>query len=315
MVGNAPFEGLGDLGIDMRLGEHLGMPPADAGLERATEEMVAELLSSSEGGGSDGMGNDEARAALRTRSPTVAKLFDEGDQALEEERVAEERGMAEMRETHSAAEVTVAYSAWEHYIDRAVGPAPVFNYDVYLREHPYAPPARTLGMYRRAKPSDWPTNAKARRSSVIEAELADQRVRWKVPSDVHLFVPGEYERPDQPPPGMVVVNYHMMEAGFQFPLHHNLTHLLAAWKVAPIQIHPNGWLNILSLFTWVGKHRLYRFSTPAEDNFIFTLSESKELYIRTWQGGTFFKGIPSKLRDWQKRWFFVVGSWKLFGIN
>lgn len=52
------------------------------------------------------------------------------------------------------------------------------------------------------------------------------------------------------------------------------------------------------LFMWLGTLRLYRMPTPAEVNFVFTLSESKdELYIRTRQGGTFFKGIPSKLRD------------------
>lgn len=74
-------------------------------------------------------------------------------------------------------------------------------------------------------------------------------------------------------------------------------HLLAAWGVAQLQIYPNGWINLLSLFTWLGTLRLYRMPTPAEENFVFTLSEKKnELYIRTQQGDTFFKGIPSKLR-------------------
>lgn len=43
MASFAPFDDLNDLGIDMRLGEDLGMPPTDAGVERATKEVVDDL--------------------------------------------------------------------------------------------------------------------------------------------------------------------------------------------------------------------------------------------------------------------------------
>lgn len=82
MVRFLPFAGSGDLGIDMRLGEDLGMPPTDAGVERATEEVVADLLSLS----SDGESEDEARAPPGAPGPTAAELFDEGERALEEEK-------------------------------------------------------------------------------------------------------------------------------------------------------------------------------------------------------------------------------------
>lgn len=111
------------------------------------------------------------------------------------------------------------------------------------------------------------------RSSVSEVELVVWRAKWQVPSDVHFYVPAENERPDQLPRSMVAVNYHMMESGLRFPLHPNISHLLAAWGMAPLQIHPNGWVNILSLFSWLGKLRLYRMPTPAEVYFVFTLIE------------------------------------------
>lgn len=64
MAGDAPYASLGDLGIDMRLGEDLGMPPTDAGVKRAIEEMVAELLTSSDDSDSEEMETeDEVRAS------------------------------------------------------------------------------------------------------------------------------------------------------------------------------------------------------------------------------------------------------------
>lgn len=77
---------------------------------------------------------------------------------------------------------------------------------------------------------------------------------------------------------MVAVNYHMMEVGLRFPLHHNVTHLLIVWGVAPLQIHPNGWMNLLSLFTWLGKHRLYRLPTPGEVNSFSPCQSQKMSY-------------------------------------
>lgn len=46
MIGDAPFVGLSDLGIDMQLGEYLGMPPTDPGIERAMEVTAAECVTS-----------------------------------------------------------------------------------------------------------------------------------------------------------------------------------------------------------------------------------------------------------------------------
>lgn len=115
---------------------------------------------------------------------------------------------------------------------------------------------------------------------------------------------------------MVAINFHMMEAGLRFLLHPNVSYLLAAFGLAPLQIHPDGWLNVLSLFTWLGCFRLYRIPMPAEVNFVFTLTEMKnKLYLKTRQGGTFFNGIPSKHHTWHRKWFFVDGAWRSLGVE
>lgn len=123
MVGKAPFKGLGDLGINMRLGEDLGMPPIDAGLERATEEVLVKLLSL---GGDDSEGTESegvADAPSAARGPSAAELLDESERVQEEEMEAEARQVDEEAADRTTGQVTVAYEAWEQYIDRVVGPA------------------------------------------------------------------------------------------------------------------------------------------------------------------------------------------------
>lgn len=85
LPGDAPFADLVYLGINIRIGEDLGMPPTDAGVERATEEMVAELLSSEDNDSEGTKSEDVARASPVTQDPSVAELLDESERALEEE--------------------------------------------------------------------------------------------------------------------------------------------------------------------------------------------------------------------------------------
>lgn len=74
MAGDAPFASLGDLGINMRLSEDLGMPSADAGIEQATEVMVAELFLGSEGSGTE---FDAELSVEKMSGPSIANLLAE----------------------------------------------------------------------------------------------------------------------------------------------------------------------------------------------------------------------------------------------
>lgn len=139
MADSAPFDDLSDLGIDMRLGEDLGMPLTDAGVERVMEEVVADLQSSaSSSEDEETESGGEAETPSGAFGPTATKLLDEGERALEEDREAEQEKAAEDQAKRSAAQVTISYGTWEHYVDRLAGPVPTFNYQSYLQENPYA---------------------------------------------------------------------------------------------------------------------------------------------------------------------------------
>lgn len=87
MARDAPFVGLGGLWIDMRLGEDLGMPPIDIGVERATEEVVVDLLSSLNDSEDEEVESDnEAETPSRTSGPTATELLAEGERGLKEDR-------------------------------------------------------------------------------------------------------------------------------------------------------------------------------------------------------------------------------------
>lgn len=134
-----PFADLGDLGIDMRIGGDLGIPPVDVGVERAMEEVVADLQSSASGSEDEETESDgEAETLPRASGPIAAELLDEGGRALEEDREAAEERAVEDQAKRAAAQVTISYGTWEHYVDRLAGPVPTFNYQSYLQENPYA---------------------------------------------------------------------------------------------------------------------------------------------------------------------------------
>lgn len=152
-AGFTSFADLGDLGIDMQIGEDLGMPPVNVGVERATDEMVAELLVSSDDS-EETESDDEAATSAGSPGPSASELHAEAEHALAEEREVGRKVAEEGRAEQASAKVTVSYSAWEHLIDGLAGPAPTFNYEEYIREHSYVRPERTRQMFRRAVNTD-----------------------------------------------------------------------------------------------------------------------------------------------------------------
>lgn len=195
-------------------------------------------------------------------------------------------------------------------MDEMVGPPPQFNYELYVEFCPRASLKLTDQKIRRAEKSEWVMNGAIWESNVTREDLHAWREDQEIPIDVHLHIPKKYERPDQSPPGIVVVNYFMMEPGLCFPLHPNISHMLILWGIAPMQLYSRGWLAVLSLMTLLGRHGLYRMPTPAEINFIFQLNKGKPAMFLKARTKNYIRGIPSKLYNWQTKWFFVSGNWK-----
>ncbi|KAL6567983.1 hypothetical protein OROGR_001651 [Orobanche gracilis] len=99
-------------------------------------------------------------------------------------------------------------------------------------------------------------------SSTTLKDLERWRLEYQISTNVFLYVPKGNEHADKPSKGMVAVNELIIEAGLRFPLHYAVSHLLTAWNVAPLQLSPNAWLQIVSTYTLFGTYRLHRLLPP-----------------------------------------------------
>ncbi|KAL6563160.1 hypothetical protein OROHE_005747 [Orobanche hederae] len=105
----------------------------------------------------------------------------------------------------------------------------------------------------------------------------------------------------------------MLEAELWFPLYYAVSNLLNAWTVAPLQLTPNSWLQIICTYTFFSGYRLYRLSTPGEMNFLFKLTKLKDAfgnYYIQGRSGKVVLGVPNKIRGDHTKWFWLAGAWK-----
>ncbi|KAL6513468.1 hypothetical protein OROGR_020954 [Orobanche gracilis] len=104
-----------------------------------------------------------------------------------------------------------------------------------------------------------------------------------------------------------------MDAGLRFPLPYAVSHLLAAWNVAPLQLASNAWLQIICTFTLFGLYRLYRHLSPWEMNILFKLAAQRgsvgSYHVQS-RSGRVVSGLPNKVRGDLTKWFWVAGAWK-----
>ncbi|KAL6543840.1 hypothetical protein OROGR_010337 [Orobanche gracilis] len=245
----------------------------------------------------------------------VEALFAEADAAREEEEVLRreeaDRAVALRLVEEDDRGLGEAYAAFAVMIDRKYGERRGFDFEAYLGENPYerAPPRS----FRIAVPSRWTLNQIP--STVTLADIAGYRGRYHIPSDVHLYVPQNYERADQAPDGLVAVDELIMEAGFRFPLHYAVSYLLDSWNLAPLQLTSNAWLMILCTYALFGKYKLHRLLTAAETNFLYKLANARRTigfhHLQPRLGRVVF-GVPNRVHGDPGKWFWVGGSWKAF---
>lgn len=178
--------------------------------------------------------------------------------------------------------------------------APKFDYAQYLLDHPYNPSTRPQRLIWVAYPFVWVVSGSDWKSSIGLSELDWLWEDWRVLSNVHFYDPDPAERVDQPLKGMVAVSCAIMGVGLRFSLHPNISHLVNFWEVAPIQIHLNGWLQVICLMTVLRCLRLYHLPTLGEVTHLVSLNNAPRgvgrsmLYVKS-QKMAFIKGITSKL--------------------
>lgn len=131
------FVGLGDLGVDLALPKRVTMVVA------APEE--EDMTGSS-------LGTDSSLGSESSPELSVREALGEAARGLEEEAAEEEERQFER-------DLDLAFEEWVRFVDRLPGPAPEFDFALYLAACPYKRVLRKGDMFRRAEPSEWPCDS------------------------------------------------------------------------------------------------------------------------------------------------------------
>ncbi|KAL2497844.1 Uncharacterized protein Adt_23394 [Abeliophyllum distichum] len=90
------------------------------------------------------------------------------------------------------------------------------------------------------------------RSRITAEELEDLRLSYDIPSSISLRAPGPEERANDPPEGVVTIYEPVMQQGLHLPMHPFFCEILKDWNLAPCQITPYGWGQMVaSYLLWV----------------------------------------------------------------
>ncbi|XP_052299735.1 uncharacterized protein LOC127903109 [Citrus sinensis] len=118
-------------------------------------------------------------------------------------------------------------------------------------------------------------------------ELNDLRLRYSIPGEIPLKVPGKKDAPSRPPRGYVTLFLESFKYGLRCPLQPYFARILNGLNLAPSQLNPNGW-------------RLK--SSPKDAGWYYFQSSTKSRKpitdLPTGGGGT-----------WKRKFFFAGGPW------
>ncbi|KAH9704334.1 hypothetical protein KPL70_011414 [Citrus sinensis] len=145
-------------------------------------------------------------------------------------------------------------------------------------------------------------------------ELADLRLRYNIPGEILLKVPGKNDTPSRPPRGYVTLFLESFRHGLRCPLQPYFARILNGLNLAPGQLNPNGWRVLSGLFIlWdkccqseptvdVVKHLYQLKSSPKDAGWYYFQSSTKTRKpitdLPTGGGG-----------NWKKKFFFAGGPW------
>ncbi|XP_052290940.1 uncharacterized protein LOC127900338 [Citrus sinensis] len=79
-------------------------------------------------------------------------------------------------------------------------------------------------------------------------ELEDLRLRYSIPGEILLKVPGKKDAPSRPPRGYVTLYLDSFKYGLRCPLQPYFARVLSGLNLSPGQLNPNGWRVLSGLF-------------------------------------------------------------------
>ncbi|KAL2527592.1 Plus3 domain-containing protein [Abeliophyllum distichum] len=85
-------------------------------------------------------------------------------------------------------------------------------------------------------------------SEVNEKQLREWHQAYRAPDEIEFIVPGPNDRADDPLLGCVALNQAVLAVGLRLPFSRIVRKFLREWRIAPIQLCPNGWRIMIGFF-------------------------------------------------------------------
>ncbi|KAL2490852.1 Uncharacterized protein Adt_26480 [Abeliophyllum distichum] len=158
-------------------------------------------------------------------------------------------------------------------------------------------------------------------SILVEEDLTKMREQYRIPSDVQLILPGPNERACFPREGCTALHLNAFVSGMRLPLHPMLRRILRAYVLAPTQVSPNGWSQMVGgMYLWF-RHSfgmempLHVFQTVYQPRKLPRKKDKEEeagwYYFCPWGSHKpLVTGCPSSIKQWKESWFWVSGNWQ-----
>ncbi|KAL2497824.1 Plus3 domain-containing protein [Abeliophyllum distichum] len=158
-------------------------------------------------------------------------------------------------------------------------------------------------------------------SIMVEEDLTKLREAYRIPADIELILPDPNERACFPRRGCTALHLNAFVSGMRLPLHPMLRRILRAYDLAPTQVAPNGWSQMVGgMYLWF-RHSfgmempLHVFQTIYQPRKLPRKKGGEEevgwYYFSPWGSHKpLVTGCPSSIKQWKESWFWVSGNWQ-----
>ncbi|KAL2498059.1 Uncharacterized protein Adt_23609 [Abeliophyllum distichum] len=155
-------------------------------------------------------------------------------------------------------------------------------------------------------------------SIMKEEDLTRLREEYRIPEDIELILPGPNERACFPRLGCTALHLNAFVSGMRLPLHPMFRRILRAYDLAPTQVAPNGWNQMVgSMYLWF-RHSfgmempLHVFQSVYQPRKLPRKKGKEEevgwYYFCPWGSHKpLVTGCPSSIKQWKESWFWVKG--------
>ncbi|KAF5945843.1 hypothetical protein HYC85_016071 [Camellia sinensis] len=158
------------------------------------------------------------------------------------------------------------------------------------------------------EPDQWHT--KADKSTITAADLEAIREKYQIPAEVELLLPTSRERPSDAKPGEFSLYEEALKGGLRLPLPQVVVDVLNRLEVAPRQLMPNAWKILLACASAWPKANGGEAMAVDEFFSCYKASGQQETWVtlQAVMGRGLVAGLPTSIKGWQPRWFYVSAN-------